>query len=125
MRIGLTLAILALVLIACGGGTPSETKLTANANGKTIDLTLNQTLVLTLDSNATTWATNAISSPSRRHRSSSLSHRTIMRRKRTGGMVGVGGTETWKFQAVVSAKQLSNSAISVPSIRKMSAANSH
>ncbi len=99
MRIWLTLAILALVLTACGGGTPGETKLTADANGKTIDLTLSQTLVLTLDSNATTgYKWNLVTEPNAQVVKFISSNYNAP--QNTGGMVGVGGTETWKFQAI-------------------------
>lgn len=99
MRIWLTLAILALVLTACGGGTPGETKLTADANGKTIDLTLNQTLVLTLDSNATTgYKWNLVGEPNAQVVKFISSNYNAP--QTNPGVVGAGGTETWKFQAV-------------------------
>jgi len=92
-----SLALLLAGIVACSNAP--EIALTKNDNGKTIIAAPNQSITLTLDSNATTgYKWNLTGEPNAQIVKFVSSNYNAP--QNTGGLVGVGGTETWKFQAI-------------------------
>jgi predicted secreted protein len=89
--------ILVLFSFAACTGVPSEITLTASDSGKTINVSPNQMIALTLDSNATTgFKWNLVAEPDAKV----LKFVSSVYNAPASGAIGAGGTETWKFQAV-------------------------
>jgi inhibitor of cysteine peptidase len=95
----LLLLTLTLAGLAACSSPASEIALTKSDNGKTISAAPNQLITITLDSNATTgFKWNLTGEPDAKVLKLVVSKYNAP--QNTGGLVGVGGTETWQFQAV-------------------------
>ena len=86
-----------LLLAACS--SPSEagiTKFTVGDNGKTISLSLNQTIDIVLDSNASTgFIWNLVTEPDEK-----ILEFVTQEYATSNNLPGAGGVETWEFKAV-------------------------
>ncbi len=97
------LALLVVFLAACSTA-PSEIKLTANDNGKTIEAAANQSLTITLDSNATTgYKWNLVTEPDAKV-VKLVSSDYVVPTSDSQPIVGAGGAEVWKFQIIGAGK---------------------
>ena len=93
------MTVMSLCLLACSSGAPSEVSVDESYNGKEVEIAVDGSLTVTLESNATTgfqW-----------DEASKIGDQTVLKQvehqfiaPESTGMVGAPGKEVWTFRAL-------------------------